>query len=304
MLLTLWHAAVAFPEEDIHFLSEHAVESGMDAAYMSLPWPAGRLAPGTWRPSVDLATAQTTTDFMRLKGRVVSVSAAHGVSAHWGYQVLASYASMKISGDDGRAPLSSGFLGEVPLDLPQLADFSVPRGSQSHISAGAAAIHERRGTDSAYSSQLIAGLLLERVEITPFRMNYRLASGPDTGASGTLEYRSRASFVTPFVGWQQTRPLSSRWTWSPRAMLVLPLPSRDLDARLTGPGFDVSTPRESPAVPIGDGFFVLGLALRHQPSGLEIDLGGRLYYATGESASHPGVADARALHVAWRPASR
>jgi len=135
-------------------------------------------------------------------------------------------------------------------------------------------------------------------------MDYRLLDGADAGASGTLEYDSRAGFVTPFVAWQQTRALSPRWTWSPRAMLVVPLPPHDLAARLTGPGFDSSTPRDGRAVPIGDGFVVLGLAFSHRPSGLEIDVGGVLYYAVAESASHPGVDGARILHIAWRPASR
>ncbi|HUQ51823.1 MAG TPA: hypothetical protein VM692_06345, partial [Gammaproteobacteria bacterium] len=55
---------------------------------------------------------------------------------------------------------------------------------------------------------------------------------------------------------------------------------------------------------IGDAFVVVGLALRHQPSGLEIDLGGPVYFPAAETASHHGVDGARVLHVAWRPGAR
>lgn len=296
--------ALASEDEDIHFLAEHAVESGMDASYMSLPWPAGLLVPGEWQQSVDLAVAQTTTDFMLLNGAVVGVAAARGVSARWGYELMGSYSVMGLSGGDGRVLLTPGFLRGVPLDLPQFADFSDPRGTQRQISVGAAGVRELGSADSPRSSQLIAGLLLERVEITGFKMDYRLAGGEDAGTSGTLEYSSRANFITPFVAWQQTGMLAARWTWSPRAMLIAPLPPRDLNTRVTGTGFDVATLRGSPVVPIGDGFVTLGVAFRHRPSGLEFDLGGLVYYPVGESASHPGVKDALVLHVAWRHASR
>jgi hypothetical protein len=86
-------------------------------------------------------------------------------------------------------------------------------------------------------------------------------------------------------------------------MFMLPQPPRALDNRITGPGFDLST-RGGTAIPIGDGFATLGLALRHQPSGLEVDLGGLLYFAFGEGATHPGVDGARVLHMAWRHPSR
>jgi hypothetical protein len=42
------------------------------------------------------------------------------------------------------------------------------------------------------------------------------------------------------------------------------------------------------------------LALRHRPSGLEIDLGGMLFFAVAEHMSHPGVDRAVLTHVAWR----
>ncbi|HUQ53826.1 MAG TPA: hypothetical protein VM692_16475, partial [Gammaproteobacteria bacterium] len=238
--LSAAHAAAALAAENIHFLAEHAVESGMDAVYTALPWPSGRLAPDHWQPSVDLAAAHTTTEFMRLEGNSVAAAANRGVNPRWGYELMASYGASDLSGGNGRVPLSVGFLDHVPLDLPQLADFSAVSGSQRQLSLGAAAVHERRTAASPYSSQLIAGLLLERVEVTGFRMQYLLLAGADAATSGTLEFSSRAGFVTPFVAWQQTRALAPRWTWSLRAMLAAPLPPAELDARLAAPRLGVS----------------------------------------------------------------
>ena len=84
-------------------------------------------------------------------------------------------------------------------------------------------------------------------------------------------------------------------------MLVVPLPSRDLGTTLIGPQFRVSKPSGGPVIQIGDGFVVAGLALRHVPSGFELDVGGLMFYGIAEAASHRGVDGARVLHVAWRP---
>ena len=83
-------------------------------------------------------------------------------------------------------------------------------------------------------------------------------------------------------------------------MLAYPLPPGDFDSRLSGPGFDLSTPSDGHALEIGDPYFTVGLAFAHRPTGLEVDLGGMLFYAAGEHVSHAGVERAVLVHVAWR----
>lgn len=296
-------ATRARADEDIHFLAEHAVESGMDDRYMALPWPSGPLGAHTWQSSVDVASATTTTHFVQLDGSLVSAAAARGITPRWGYEVIGSFGRLRLSGGLGGELLTHGYLPAVPLDLPALADFTSTRGTEKLAGVGVAAIHELAPLDSSVSAQLVFGFLLERVDVDGFEMNYRLASGADSGATGVLGYDTHASFVTPFVGWQQTRPISANWSWSPRALFVDPRPPRALTTRIAGSGFALSSAGES-SIPIGDGFATAGLAFAHRPSGLEIDVGGLLYYAIGESATHPGVTHARILHVAWRRAWR
>lgn len=294
-------AARAAPEpteHDIHFLSEHVAESGMDAHYAALPWPAAQLERGEWRSSIDFSTASTSTEFIDLDGPMLAFGATKGVSSDRGYELLGFYSEMDVSGTSGRSLLEGYFLNDVPLDLPNQADFTAPRGTLQHLGAGAAYVRQRG------SSQLTAGILLERVDVRGFEMDYRLAEGADAGATGVLDHSSAATFLTPLLGWQQTRAMTSHWTWSPRALLAFPLPPGDMDGRLTGPGFDLGTPEDGTPDKIGDPFVALGLALAHLPSGLEIDLGGALLFSATEHVSHAGVDRAFVMHIAWRPHGR
>jgi len=291
--------ASAQSEHDIHFLSEHVPESGMDAHYQALPWPGGSLERGRWDQSIDFSTAHTTTDFIDLDGPMIAFSAATGFAPGRGFELLGFYSTMDISGGSGRVDLTRGGLDGVPLDLPAPADFTNPRGTFQHYGVGAAYVREH-----AQASQLVMGLLLETIDAASYEMDYTIAAGADAGASGVLDHSHHATFVTPFVGWQWTRPLSRHWSWSPRFSFAYPLPPGDLDSRLTGPGFDLATPEHGDPIAIGDPYAAAGLAFAHEPSGFEVDLGSMLWFPLAEQVSHAGVDKAVMLHVAWRRASR
>jgi hypothetical protein len=297
--LTMPLACIAADSEhDINFLKEHALESTMDAHYIALPWPPERLDQGHPRFSVDLSAAHTETEFIDVDGPMVAVAAAAKVSSRWGYEAMGFYSEMRVSGGVGHAPLEASFLN-VPLDLPQPAEFSNSRGTMRGYGIGGAAVLER-GEGERHSAQVVAGFLLERFDAAGYETDYVLEGGADAGAAGVADHSGVATFVTPFVSWQQTRPLGTRWSWSPRAMVAWPLPPRDFDLRLTGPGFDVSTAQTGTPMVIGDPFAMLGLALTHRPSGLEIDLGETLLFPVFEQVSHAGVSQAWVVHLAWR----
>jgi hypothetical protein len=283
-------------EHDIHYLSEHVPESGMDAHYQALAWPAGPLELRRWRQSIDFSTARTTTDFIELAGPMIAFSADTGFAPGRGYELLGFYSTMDISGGSDRVELTGDFLDDAPLDLPQPADFSDPRGTFRHYGVGAAYVR-----DGAHATRLVAGLLVEQIHASGYEMDYTISAGADAGVSGVLDYSHDATFVTPFVGFEWTRPLSRHWSWSPRFQYTYPVAPGDLDRRLTGPGFDVATPADGDPIAIGDSYLAAGLAFAHEPSGFEIDLGSVLYFALAESATHPGVDKAVVLHVAWRP---
>src|SRR5262245_23690239 len=164
--------AIAASDFDIHYLSEHVPESGMDAHYQALPWPDVPLEQNRWAQSIHLSTAHTTTDFIELDGPMVAFAATKGLAPGRGYELLAFYSTMDISGDSGRLTLTSDGLRDVPLDLPQPADFSNPRGTYQHYGVGAALVRDR-----GHSAQIVAGLLLESVNATGFAVDYTLAAG-------------------------------------------------------------------------------------------------------------------------------
>src|SRR5262245_10580446 len=284
--------AIAASDYDIHYLAEHVPESGMDAHYQALPWPSVPLEQNRWEQSIHLSTAHTTTDFIDLDGPMVAFAATRGVAPGRGYELLGFYSTMDISGGSSTLTLAPKSLAGVPFDLPEAADFSNPRGTYRHYGIGAAYVHDR-----GHAAQTVAGLILESVDAAGYMMDYTLAGGPDAGASGVIDYSHRATFLTPFVGWQRTNRLSQHWSWTPRAQFLYPLPPGDMDVRLTGPGFDVTA--EDP-IDVGDPYVAAGLALSHAPSGFEIDLGSMLFFPLAEHVSHPGVDQAFLLHVAWR----
>ena len=287
--------ALAESDYDIHYLSEHVPESGMDAHYQALPWPDVPLEQDRWVQSIHLSTAHTTTDFIDLDGPMVAFSATRGLAPGRGYELLAFYSTMDVSGGSGRVTLTPWRLNGVPLDLPQPADFSNPRGTYRHYGVGAAFVRDR-----GRAAQIVAGLLLESVNAADYAVDYTLAAGADAGASGVIDYSHDATFVTPFVGWQRTNRLSQHWSWTPRAQFIYPLPHGDMHVHLTGRGFDVTTPRDGDPIDIGDPYLAAALALSHAPSGFEIDLGSMLFFPLAERVSHPGVDRGLLVHVAWR----
>jgi hypothetical protein len=295
--LPVWASAA---DHDIHFLSEHAPESAMDAHYLSLPWPSTGLEPGEWGQSLDLSVSSTRTEFIDVEGPMIAFAAAKGTAHAKAYELLGFYSDMDVSGSGGRSSLDLSFMPGMPLDVPAPADFGQPRGAFRQFGFGATLIRNWHGRAASTFTQLSFGALVERAEAAGFQLDYRLAGGADAGATGVLDHSSRATFLTALVAWQQTRRLAKSWAWSPRALLAYPLPPGDFDARLTGSGFELTTQSTGSILEIGDPFLGLGLAIAHVPTGLEIDLGGSLFFAAAEHLSHDGVDRALVLHVAWR----
>jgi hypothetical protein len=288
------------PREDVHFRAEHLPEAAQDARYLTLPWLAGRLEPGRWKATLQAGSARSEFSFLKIQGPMAAISAGTGLTQRWGIEGMAFYDAMTIAGGTGTELLRAGFLRGVPLDLPEQAEFSNPRGDYRHWGAGGALVREVSPPGSAKRWTWKLGLLYDRLEVKDYQMDYRLLGGADAGARGVLDHSSQADYLTPFVGIQRTLPLGGAWALAPRFVAGAPLPAGDYDGRLTGPGFDLSTARgDGKPGRIGDGFAGLSAGLLHLRSGLEIDLGGTLFFPLLEKASHPGANKALLLQIAW-----
>lgn len=300
LLAAAAHAALPNPpKEDIHFLAEHLPESAQDARYLFLPWPAFRLEPGAWQGTLEPGYVDTGAGFLKLKGPMIAGNAVYGLSDRWGIAVLGFYDSMQVSGGSGTQVLHPFFFHNLPLDVPENAEFSNPRGDYTHWGVGVELLRDIQ-LDGDRRFTLGFGVLADRLEIKGYQMDYRLLGGANAGAQGVLDHSSTATYATPFVGFQYSRPLGSRFALAPRFVAGAPLPPADFDARLTGPGFDLSTARgDGKAGKIGDAFLGVSAGLIHLRSGLEIDLGSTLFYPLFEKLSHPGIDRAYTVQVAW-----
>jgi hypothetical protein len=288
------------PKEDIHFVAEHLPESAQDARYLSLPWPAFRLEAGKWQGTLEPGYVDTgAAGFLKLRGPMLSGNSVYGFSDRWGLEILAFYDQAKVSGSSGTQVLRPFFLPGVPLDVPENAEFSNPRGDYTHWGVGAALLREiPRGGDRRLTFAF--GLLADRLEIKNYQLDYRLLSGANAGTRGVLDHSSSGTYVTPFAGAQYSLPLGSRFALAPRFVVGAPIPPADFDARVTGPGFDLSTARgDGKPGKIGDAFVGFSAGLIHLRSGLEVDLGSTLFYPLFEKLSHPGVDRAYTVQVAW-----
>lgn len=291
-------AAIANPpHEDFFFLAEHLPEGVEEARYFSLPWPETNLEPGGWHPIVGLGGADVGADFARARGALATLGVSHAWSSTWALEIFGYYGSFDVSGDEGEDVLREFALSGVPLDLPERARFSDPRGRFLHSGLGFAVA---RTTAGRRPWTFLGGLLLERLELDQYRFDYELLGGEDAGAEGVLDLSGSNDFATPYLGVSLALPLGQRWMALPRAQLGVPLPAGELDNRMTGPGFDLSTASTgAESGKIGDGFFTLGVGLRDHVTGLEVDLGATLAFPLIQGWTHPGIDRAWLLSVTW-----
>jgi hypothetical protein len=297
------HAALPNPpKEDIDFIAEHVPESAQDARWLSLTTLHGRLEAGRWETSVQAGWSKTTASLFQLDGPMVSLGAGYSFRDGWAVQGLGFYDAMTFSGGTSREVLRPLFSRRIPLDVPENADFSHPRGDFRHWGLGAALVHRlSRGTTDRWWT-LTAGLLYDRLELTGYQADYRLAGGASAGAAGTLDHSGTADYAVPYLVLQQSRPLGTAFRAYPRLILGQPLPKGDFNGRLTGPGFTAGgsdDPTRQPGA-IGDTFIGLGMEIEHLRSGLSLDLGGSLAFPLIEKISHEGVDTAINVQLTWR----
>lgn len=289
------------PHVDIRFLGEHLPEAAQDARAFALPWPDAAPAPGRWRPFVAAGWSSARTEFLDESGQLAAAGLERGFAGGRALVLFGFYDAFSVGGSSGEQVLSARFLAEAPLDLPERARFSNPRGDFRHYGVGAAWSWSVSAAAARRPWRAEAGLLLDRLTLDGYRLDYELLGGADAGARGVLDQSSAASFVTPFVGIGRRVPLGARFVLVPRAVGGVPLPAGDFDGRLSGPGFDASSadPGGRPGK-IGDGFVGVSVGLRHAPSGLELDLGGALIFPFFEQTTHDGVDRAALVHLTWR----
>jgi hypothetical protein len=286
------------PHVDIRFLGEHLPEAAQDARFHALPWSSGEPPAGRWHILAGAGYSSARVEFLEESGVLGSIGLERGFRDGRALTLFAFHDAFSVGGEGGGQVLSAGFAAGVPLDLPAHARFTAPRGDFLHWGAGAVWSWPI-GTRERWRAQL--GMMVGRLVLRGYRVDYELLDGADAGARGTLDQSGAATFATPFAGIGRAIPLGRSFVLAVRSLGGVPLPPGDFDGRLSGPGFDVSS-RDQGGRPgkIGDGFLALAVGLGHSRSGLELDLGSAATYPLFERVTHEGVDSALFLHLVWR----
>ena len=295
-------AAIPDPGDDIEWLAEHLPEAAMDLRYLSLPLAAGPLVDGAFHWTLQLGGTRTGAAFVDMNGVLASVSGTWSFAQGWGLSGLVFDDAMRFSGSSGRDELHPLFNRAIPLDLPEFADFSHPRGDLTHLGAGLALVRQTAPDAASRFWTLQGGALWEDLELDGFQLDYTVATGASAGASGLLDHSATYRYVTPFAAVEWTRPLGARFSLTPRAIAAFPS-KKGFEGRLTGPGFDLrgDTATAGRGKHMGDPYVGFGLELEHRPTGLAIDLGATLFNAAAETVIHHGIDQPILLTVSWHP---
>ena len=241
---------------------------------------------------------QADADLLEVRGNLFSAHAFRALSASNGVAVQGFYDRFGLGGQ-GEQVLSASSVPGVPLDLPERIQVTNVRGNVSHYGVGVAWLHEFSAVPER-GWCLVAGALVERLELDGFALDYELLGGRDAGARGLIDYSGSSTFITPYLGVLRRLPLGRRFLLTPRFAAGVPLPPGDFNTRLTGPGFDLSSQDQggSPGR-IGDGFVAFGAGLLHRSSGLELDIGSTLAYPLFEKTTHDGVDHSLLVVLSW-----
>jgi hypothetical protein len=299
VLLLRSHAVPA--TESIEFVQEHLAEIPMDNRYATLPlWSQSSAeANAYWQFTTQFAHAKTKTGELAIDGPMISMGASRLVGADWKITGFAFLDDLNLSSGIDHRPLQVGFARDVPLALPVAAEFTDLSGSARSSGLGFAVRH---ASDLwlLHSCEWTAGVLWHRVELRDYALDFRILEGPDSGATGVVDYSATYSHIAPFAGIAWPRKYGD-WGLTPHVQAVLPLPRRGVAGHITGPGYDISgdTDKNRGETPFGDPSVTLGLDITYRPWNLTVDIGSAVSQALLEPIIHRGIESNWLISTSW-----
>jgi len=300
-LLAAVAATPASAKEDIEYVAEHLAEVPMDNRFGTLPvWGGTRESGKPWAFTAQAGMAKTATGELKAAGPMLSFGADHALNARWSIGAFAFYDRLDLSGNHDQRPMQTSFTNETPFARPVPAEFNHLDGTLDHYGFG---IDAALTTDVRWlgRTRVVGGLILQRVELGDYRLNYRLLEGPDAGLEGQIDFDATYDHVTPFIGFELPRK-GSRWEMSPHVMAAWPNPRRGVVGHITGPGFDLRGDTESAGhgAHFGDPSITLGFDVTYLPAHLTVDVGTLATQALVEPVVHKGIETNWVLSAEWR----
>lgn len=277
-------------QHDIAFVTEHLAESAIDNRYASLPvWERGPRASKTWGTNTQGAFAHTAIGGLTLEGFLVSASITFRFSSRWSAGAFAFYDAMDFAAERDRRPLDPLFSTEIPLKLPAEAVFTALDGSARDVGLGI--FFARQGEGGMLGRRRwIGGVMVQEVALRQYRLDYTVLSGPDTGASGSIDFSADYRHAVPFGGLEVIRTVG-RWSFSPRVLASFTLPKRGVEGCITGANFEAcgDTAEAGNGVHFGNPYLALGMGLSYDPWGLTFDIGSTVAQELVEPRVHKGI---------------
>lgn len=281
------------------FVAEHLPEAVMDDRLLSLPVNYTRSpADERWSTQLQAFGSRIESGQLRLSGPGAGFGVRRGLSGAWAVLGFAFFERLHFSGSTEARPVAPLFSNSFPLSLPADATLGNQRGAVEQTGVGLALSF--RPESRPWS--VTFGAVRQRDSLQEFRVDYRLTSGPDAGASGTLDYSASYSYWIPF-GTFEWRIARNPWLFSSRITGGMPLPKRGWRGRMDGPGFDISgdTDEAGYGKHMGDPFVGLGFGVTWLPMHLTLDAGALLTQLVVEPRIHQGVERAWLLNLTWEP---
>lgn len=296
-LLLAYGSAAA--KDDIEFVAEHLPEVAMDNRYATLPVWNATTASDRWSFTAQAGLGQTAAGSLRIGGPMLAAAASRALSRRWSVTLLGFTDRLSLSGADERQ-LQTLFAPSTPIARPVDARFEHLDGRMQHDGAGlSAATFSDRGWLGAHG--WVAGVLFEQVKLSDYRWDFTILAGRSTGTRGHIDFDHDYRHVTPFLGLQLMRERGD-WTFSPHALVALPLPRRGFAGHIATAQFDIrgDTADAGNGKHFGDPSVTLGLDVTYRPAHLSFDIGTAVTQRLLEPHIHKGVDSDWVISVHWQ----
>jgi hypothetical protein len=284
-------SSTLFAKEDIEFVQEHLPEVVMGNRYATLPLWSGPNAGGVQHAENELQAAFSSTSAgdLTIRGALLSIARRWHVGEHWQIGAFAFHDALKLRGSQEDRDLQTLFAPSTPLTRPIAARFTGLDGTATDLGIGVNLVW-RVEEGWLGRHKWIGGMLWQDVALDDYRFNYVIQAGPQTGASGTIDFDAQYHHVVPFVGLALPRE-HGNWQTNAHVLFAWPLPRRGIVGHITGPGFDIrgDTADAGNGKHFGDPSVTFGYMVTYRPAHLSIDLGTLGTQALLEPRVHLGI---------------
>jgi hypothetical protein len=280
--------------ESIEFVAEHLAEIAMDDRYASLPLWSG--CDDTCF-NLSVAYAQSHSDTLSIAGPMLSLGVSKPIGEALKLSGFVFFDDLALRSGVEHRPLEVTF-STPPLTLPAESEFTGLDGSARDSGLGIALNGKTKWSWLPWF-EWSAGVMWQQMRLHDYRFSYRILEGPDVGTTGTLDYSTTYSHVSPFVGaaWPRTR---GAWHYAPHFQAAWPLPRRGVAGHITGPGFDLAgSTADHGNTPFGDPSLTIGLNVTYEPWDLTVDVGTTITQVLLEPLIHEGVSENLMISVFW-----